>query len=232
MGWLIALGILICLAVLPLGVRARYDCGGPLVRVILGPVKLTVFPRPKKQKKEKTSKTTGDQMEPDTAEKSLPQPPKPPAPEKEGTQQKKGGSLLDFLPLVRVALDFLGDFRRKLRIDNLYLRWILASSDPCDLAVNYGRAWAALGNLMPQLERLFKIKKRDVEVECDFTASEPTVIARVDLTITLGRLLTLAAVYGARALKEFLKLKKKRKGGAENESETSQHAGDNHSENP
>ena len=136
------------------------------------------------------------------------------------------------MPLVRVALDFLGDFRRKLRIDNLYLRWILASSDPCDLAVNYGRAWAALGNLMPQLERLFKIKKRDVEVECDFTASEPTVIARVDLTITLGRLLTLAVVYGVRALKEFLKLKKKRKGGAENESETSQHAGDNHSENP
>lgn len=232
MGWLIALGILICLAVLPLGVRVRYDCGGPLVRVILGPVKLTVFPRPKKQKKEKTSKTTGDQTEPYAAEKSLPQPPKPPAPEKEGTQEKKGGSLLDFLPLVRVALDFLGDFRRKLRIDNLYLRWILASSDPCDLAVNYGRAWAALGNLMPQLERLFKIKKRDVEVECDFTASEPTVIARVDLTITLGHLLTLAAVYGVRALKEFLKLKKKRKGGAENESETSQHAGDNHSENP
>ena len=232
MGWLIALVILICLAVLPLGVRVRYDCGGPLVRVILGPVKLTVFPRPKKQKKEKTSKTTGDQTKEDAAEQSLPQPPKPPAPEKEGTQQKKGGSLLDFLPLVRVALDFLGDFRRKLRIDNLYLRLILASSDPCDLAVNYGRAWAALGNLMPQLERLFKIKKRDVEVECDFTASEPTVIARVDLTITLGRLLSLAAVYGIRALKEFLKLKKKRKGGAENESETSQHAGNNHSENP
>ena len=234
MGWLIVLGILFFLAVLPLGVRIKYDSGGPLVRVILGPVKLTVFPRPKKQKKEKKSDRgkNGGQPEAAGAEPSLPEPPKPPAPEKEGAQKKKGGSLLDFLPLVRVALDFLGDFRRKLRIDNLYLRLILASSDPCDLAVNYGRAWAALGNLMPQLERLFKIKERDVEVECDFTASEPTVIARVDLTITLGRLLSLAAVYGIRALKEFLKLKKKRKGGAENESETSQHAGNNHSENP
>ncbi len=74
-----------------------------------------------------------------------------------------------------------------------------------------------MGNLMPQLERLFVIKKRDVEVECDFTASETLVIARLDLTITLGRLLGLAIVYGIRALREFLKLQKKRKGGATHE---------------
>ena len=66
-----------------------------------------------------------------------------------------------------------------------------------------------MGNLMPQLERLFVIKRRDVEVECDFTASETLVIARLDLTITLGRLLGLAIVYGIRALREFLKLQKK-----------------------
>ena len=131
--------------------------------------------------------------------------------------KEKGGSLLDFLPLVKVALNFLGDFRRRLRVNRLELKLILAGGDPCDLAVNYGRAWAAVGNLMPQLERLFVIKKRDVEVECDFTASETLVIARLDLTITLGRLLGLAIVYGIRALREFLKLQKKRKGGATHE---------------
>lgn len=120
----------------------------------------------------------------------------------------------DFQPFVKLALDLLGDFRRKLRINELYLRLILAGGDPCDLAVNYGRTWAALGNLMPQLERLFVIKKRDVEVECDFTASETLVIARVDMTITLGSVLALAVTYGIRALKEFLSMKK-RKGGAE-----------------
>ena len=51
-------------------------------------------------------------------------------------------------------------------------------------------------------------------MECDFTANETLVIARLDLTITLGRLLSLGAVYGIRALKVFLKMKKKRKGGA------------------
>lgn len=50
-----------------------------------------------------------------------------------------------------------------------------------------------------------------MEVECDFTASETLVIARLDLTITLGRLLGLAIVYGIRALREFLKLQKNEK---------------------
>lgn len=60
--------------------------------------------------------------------------------------------------MVKVALNFLGDFRRKLRVNRLELKLILAGGDPCDLAVNYGRAWTAVGNLMPQLERLFVIK--------------------------------------------------------------------------
>ena len=85
---------------------------------------------------------------------------------------------------------------------------------PCDLAVNYGKTWTAVGNLIPALERWFVIKKRDVEVECDFTASETKVIARLEITITLGRLLSLVAVYAVRGLKEFFVFRNKRKGGA------------------
>jgi len=214
MGWLITLGVLLLLAVLPLGVRIRYDADGALVRVIAGPLKITVFPLPKKKKKEK--KPEVKPASPAEAEvENLPKPPQPPKPKKEKKpKEQKGGSLLDFLPLVKTALDFLGDFRRKLRLDNLYLRLILAGDDPCDLAVNYGRAWAAVGNLMPQLEKWFVIKKRDIEVECDFETSQTLVIARLDLTITLGRLLAAVLVFAVRALKEYLKIKKKRKGGA------------------
>ena len=216
MGWLITFGILFLLAVLPLGVRIRYNSDGLLVRVILGPVKITVVPMPKKKKKEEKKKAEPAAVQapaaPAKEAKPLPQPPQPPPEKKQKTE--KGGSLLDFLPLVKTALDFLGDFRRKLRIDDLYLRLILASSDPCDLAVNYGKTWTAVGNLMPQLDRLFVIRKRDVEVQCDFTASDTTVIARVDITITLGRILALVTVYGIRAVKEFLTIRKKRKGGA------------------
>ena len=216
MGWLITLAVLFLLAVLPLGVSVLYDSDGPLVRVIAGPLKIKVYPLPKKQKKEKKKKEK--KISPTAAKKkaeeaSLPKPPQPPAPAKK-PKEKKGGSLLDFIPFVKLGLDFLGSFRRKLRLNDLELKLVLASSDPCDLAVNYGKTWAAVGNLMPTLERWFVIKKRNVEVECDFTASETLVTARLDISITLGRLLSLVAVYGFRAVKEFFKFKKKRKGGA------------------
>lgn len=216
MGWLITLGILILLAVLPLGVSVHYDSEGALVKVIAGPLKIKVFPLPKKQKKEKKKKEKEKRPDPEAEKKareeaSLPKPPQPPKQEKP-KEEKKGGSLLDFIPFVKLGINFLGDFRRKLRLNNLELKLVLASSDPCDLAVNYGKTWAAVGNLLPALERWFVIKKRNVEVECDFTASETLVTARLDISITLGRLLSLVAVYGFRAVKEFLNFKKK--GGA------------------
>lgn len=214
MGWWITLGILVLLALLPLGVSVKYDSEGPLVRVILGPVRFTVFPLSKKEKKDKKQK------EPKKSKTvQNPDAPQNPAPPKKSKETKpadqKGGSWTDFLPLVKEVFRFLDVFRRKLRVNVLELKLIMASADPCDLAVNYGKAWAAVGNLLPQLERIFVIKKRDIEVECDFTASKTLVIARLDLTITLGRLLGAVVVFAVRALAEFLKINNKRKGGAE-----------------
>ena len=212
MGRWITLGILAFLAILPLGVRVLYDEGGAVVKIVLGPVKFTVFPRTKKEKKPKKEKEKKAEKQKPAEEEKLPQPPQPP-PKPKG-EKKKGGSLTDFLPFVKLALDFLGDFRRKLRMPELYLRLILASEDPCDLAVNYGKTWTAVGNFLPLLDRWFVIKNKDVEVECDFTASETKVIARAEITITLGRLLSLVAVYACRGLKELIVFRNKRKGGA------------------
>ena len=213
MGWWITLGIVTLLAILPLGVRVLYDVDGAVVKIVLGPVKITVFPRPAKEKKPPKEKPKKPEKKAPSQDESLPQPPQPPAQPKPA-KQEKGGSLRDFIPFVKLALDFLGDFRRKLRMKELYLRLIMASEDPADLAINYGKTWTAVGNLLPALDRWFVIKKKDVEVECDFTASETKVIARAELTITLGRLLTLVAVYGCRGLKEFIVFRNKRKGGA------------------
>ena len=91
---------------------------------------------------------------------------------------------------------------------------ILAGGDPCDLAVNYGKAWTAVGNIMPHLERFLVIKKRDIQIKCDFVDAKTTIYVCLDLTITLGRLIWLLVRYGVRALKEYLTIMKKRKGGA------------------
>ena len=219
MGWLITLGILTLLAVLPLGVSVRYDEGGAVVRVIAGPVRITLFPRPKKDKKPKKEKKSKDKPTKEAEKQPEAAPAAAPKAEPAKTEPKEkpkasGGSLTDFLPLVQIALDMLGAFRRRLRLNRLELKLIMAADDPCDLAVNYGRAWAAVGNLMPRLERVFVIQKRNIEVECDFETTQTKIIARLDLTITLGRILATAVVYGVKALVEFLKIKNKRKGGA------------------
>ncbi len=218
MGWWITLGILFLLAILPLGVSVHYNAEGAIVRIILGPIKLTVVPAKKKPPKEKKKK----KEKPKKEKKKTP--PKPrqvgadaPPPEPKPEKKEEGGSILDFLPLVKTLFDFLGDFRRKLRLDNLQLKLIMAGGDPYNLALNYGRAWAAVGNLLPKLEQWFVIRKRDIEVECDFVAEKTTVIAHLDLTITLGRLLAAVFKFLFKALIKFLQIKKKRKGGAVNE---------------
>lgn len=203
MGWLIALIIFGLLMILPLGVSARYDFRGALVCVIAGPIRIQVFPRKKKkEKKKQASKVNKTTEKPAASQKSS------------DGEVKKGGSVTDFLPLVYRVLDFLGDLRRKLRIDRLELKLVMAGDDPCDLAVNYGRAWAAVGNLFPLLERCFVIKKRDVTVECDFTGDKILVFARVDITITVARIFSLGIRHGIRILRDYLKIMKLRKGGA------------------
>ena len=94
------------------------------------------------------------------------------------------------------------------------MKLILAGGDPSDLAMNYGRGWALLGNLMPLLDGAFVIKKRNLEVECDFLANQTTISARLDISITIGRVISLLVIEGVPILREFLKVMNKRKGGA------------------
>lgn len=192
MGWLIALTVLVLLAVLPVGVSAVYNFSGPTVFLIVGSVRLRMYPKKKKAVSSQTNQEKSDKTK----------------------QEKTGGSYKDFLPLVQLVLDFLGDLRRKLLIERLEMRLIMAGDDPSDLAVNYGRAWAALGNIIPQIERVFVIKKRDLEVECDFTTSETVVYVRADVTIRVIQILSLTIGHGLHLLKEYNKIMNQRKGGA------------------
>ena len=206
MGWLITLGVITLLAILPLGVSAVYNSNGFLAFLIAGPLRIKLFPiskkpKPKKDKQKNKKKSPSDV----------------PAKKKEPTKKddnRSGGSIADFLPLLKIGLALLNDFRRKLRVNRLEVKLILAGGDPCDLAVNYGKAWAAVGNLMPHLERFLVIKKRDIQVECDFVGASTLIFAHVDLTITLGRIIYIAVYHGIRAVAAYLKIMNKRKGGA------------------
>ncbi len=174
MGWLIALGIIELLAMLPLGVSLRYRQDGLRVWALIGYLKISVYPFRKSDNKEKKKK-------PD------------PAPEQKSKtgapaeQSAGGGSWRDFLPLVQVLLDFLKDLRRKIRVRNMELHVTMAGEDPCDLAVNYGRMNIAMAGLLAQLDRFFVIKKQSVWLRCDFDVTmageDPC-----DLAVNYGRM--------------------------------------------
>lgn len=197
--WII-LGVLLLLYLLPLGIRFIYSSEGCRIWLLAGPVPVRVYPKNKRAKKPEKGAIKADKQ----GKKS--------APKKRKEEKKEGGSLKDFLPFVDIARKLLYGIFRKHRIRRLEIKMLLAGDDPCDLAVNYGRAWAATGNLIPLLEEHFVIKKRDVQIACDFTAEETVIYVRADITILLGRLLTLAAVHGFHGFREYLKLMKKRKG--------------------
>jgi hypothetical protein len=192
MGWLITSAVISVTLFLPLGFSAVYRMSDPGIWLLVGPFRFRVYPG--KKKENKSQKSVSDNKE---------------------NNETKGGSYRDFQPVVRTIVDFLGEFCQKIRVKRLELKVVLAGGDPSDLAVNYGRAWAALGNLIPQLERLLVIKKRNLEVECDFIAEETLIYARIDATISVMKTMHLLSKHGIKILKNLLELKKLRKGGAQ-----------------
>ena len=197
MAWLIAIGILVLIAILPVGVRLVYQKEGAVCSLLFGWIKIRLFPKEKKVKEHKKTKKSKKKSS---------------APKE---KKQESGSWKDFIPLVKIGIEFLGKLRRKIRVKYLELNLVMAGEDPCDLALNYGRAWAGVGNVMPLLEQVFVIKKRNIQVQCDFTADETKVTARLDVTITVGRAVCLAVKYGYRAIREYFKIMKLRKGGAD-----------------
>ena len=186
-------------ACLPLSVKGIYDAGGFTAKLYIGPFPYTLYPRDKKDKKEKPEKTTEKPIVKEEGQSS--------------EKVKKGGSAQTLKLLLKQLPNFLSDFRRKLRIKNIRLHYVMAGGDPADMALNYGKAWAAIGNLWPYLERFFIIEKRDVSASCDFEGTEPTVYAQLHISITVGRVIALACKYGWRLLKNM----KFSEGGAKNE---------------
>lgn len=193
MWWLILAAIITGLLLLPVGIQATYDSEGAAAWLKIGPVPLQLYPHPpKKSIKGKGAATTGFEKK-----KSV----------------RSGGKATDFFPLAEDLLALLSDLRKNLRVTLLRLKLTLAGGDPCDLALNYAKAWAAVGNLMPRLEQFLRIRKRDVDVQCDFVAEETLVVAECRITITIGRLLAVLISRGFPLFKKIITIQNQRKGG-------------------
>lgn len=178
MWWIVLLVIilvLVCIAFLPVGLRAIYDKDGLTVKLMVSifPFKLNLTEI--NEKSFERRKKTRQRMEAD--------------PSYQPRILRPDGSLREFVPLLDLYLQLLFNPKYKLSIRCLELRLVMADDDPFDLAMNYGRAQTIINGLLPQLERIFNIKKRKLDITCDFLAEETMIYARADLILPLARLI-------------------------------------------
>ena len=104
-------------------------------------------------------------------------------------KEKKGGKLPDLREIISIISDTLGKLRRKLRVDELVLLYCSANADPAAAALAFGGASAIVGMLTAPLEQAFRIKKRDVRTAVSFTDTQPTVILKLCISVSLFSLL-------------------------------------------
>ena len=176
----IVLGVLTVLLCIPVGIRAEYDEEPAVYLTVLGiPIRLYPAKEGKKQKEAD----------------------KPEAKERKKFNLPPKAQLEEYL---RLLLEVLGRFRRRLRVNRLMLHACFGGNDPADAALNYGRAWAAIGVVMPLLEQCFVIRHRDVGAFVEEGEKAVRLVARLHATLTVGRFLHLALL----ALWRFIKIYK------------------------
>lgn len=186
---IVILLLLLVLLLLPVGVDAEYVPEGFFLRLKAGPIRITVLPRkPKAEKK--------------------PKKPKKEKPKKEKKPKKKLKLTLSLIfELLRLALEAVGSFRRKLRVELFRLYLLIASKDPYQTATLYGKVCAALEGLYPFAARAVTIDERDVRVQADFTEEKLQAQGRIVLTIRIGQIFAIGLVFVWKLLVWYLKEK-------------------------
>lgn len=179
--WKIILCFLFILAALitiviifPVGVRVRYQDDALKMWYTIGPIRLLRYPEDDDaHEKRKNSKINVRTV--------LNEPIK--------ANRRYDNVIGDFWAELKTTLELFWFLRPKLRIKRLVLKLHLAGEDPAALALQYGGAWAAIGGLLPLLEEAFVLKKRQLDVDCNFNGGTTSLDAKLDITIGLGRLL-------------------------------------------
>lgn len=201
------IGILLLLLVIalciPVHVRASYDQGEIAAWVHYGPVKLQLFPPPKKEQKESgPGAETIPEKEPEKKPKKERKKKKPRA---KINREQIFYSLEALPPILLRALRRVG---RRIWVEPLKLHILVAGSDPADTALLYGRLEAVLAGILPPLHRLVRIEEQDIQLFLDFTAGGMDCIADVGISLRPLDALSVGVRAGGSLLKWFWRFRK------------------------
>jgi hypothetical protein len=158
------------ISLLRVGIIAEYGDNKFSVNAKIGPLTIKLYPREPKEKKPKKEEEKKEATE--------------------TTGKEKG--LTKFKTTFRRIRNVLDNNWRRLRIDELTVHYMSASDDFSRAAMNYGRATAAAGIILPILENNFTIKKCDIGTAFSFETSEPYIYVRAKLSLAVWEFLNIA----------------------------------------
>ena len=204
---LIILLILFLIAIIPVGVLFEYSEDGIMLALKAAFLKIKLFPKEEKPKKPKEEKPKDEK-------------PKEEKPKEEKKPAPKRGGLAELLEGVLPAVfDTLDRFRRKLTVNYLTIHYDSAAEDPYDAAMHFGNVSAALGAVLPALERKLRIKKRDIRTAVSFDGGGDRIYIDTSITIRIWEIIYVVCGL-LPALKAFLKWQA---GGKENKNGEESH---------
>lgn len=231
---LLLLGLLLAVVavilLLRIGVSARYDGHSVQIRARAGFARILVYPRLKKKpgrrhrknaapdldaqpEREKLIEVATEASEPITKPKKHEEPLKQSAVKLKGLSHKSKVanpnaklSVEMICAYARFALHTGGRMLRGLRVDILRLYVGVGGRDARAVAISYGGAAAAVSSLLPMMESVLRIKKKDIFVEALFDRDTTELTGEIEITAVVGRLALIAlSIY-----REYLKLNNKK----------------------
>ena len=166
----IIISALIILALLRFGFIAEYSDAGFNAWAKVAFLKFQILGNDKKKKAKKK--------------------PKKKKPKKQ--KEKKSVSLSAVNKILKAVKKALYRLRRRLLINKLTLYYTSAGDDPSKTAILYGAANAGLNTVIPVLERYLRIRRRDLRVFVDFTATQQTIYVKLNISIAVWEVFYIA----------------------------------------
>lgn len=162
-GWIFTAAALYLLLSMKAGVRLLWKSGTATLKIRIGMFRFSVSTREKRS--DKRSGATASKAEISKKKRSV----------------KKWVSAL--LSNWREVLRLVARILRTPKLDLLRLHMTVGGSDAEICAMNYGRICGALSAGLPLVQRIFIVKKQDIDVSCDFSRQETDILAEVEATV-------------------------------------------------
>ena len=194
----IILLVLTVLLLIPINIRVSYECKELRAWISYASWKMMLFPRPEKNEQ------TQEQAAADSKKKIS-------AEAKSEKKKKLNWAQISYSleELPRILLRALRCTGRRITILPLKCHILIATSDPADTAVLYGRLEGVLAATLPSLHRKIRIREQDIRLFPDFCGDQMDVIADIGIRIRLGDILLVAISAAGALVKWYFGLKKR-----------------------